>query len=79
MEIGAKRAGHERDPLVHRRPPEVAEAQIEPLGHACLPCLLRTDLEHPGRGVDADHVDARRSGRDRDAAGADAELDHRPA
>ena len=41
--------------------------------------LLAADREHRLARVDADDRDARRGDRNRDAAGADAELDDRPA
>ena len=49
------------------------------LGDACLLGPRPADLEHPGRGVDADHRDAGLRDRDGDPAGADAELDDRAA
>ena len=72
-----ERCEHERELALDRRVAHVAVTQVEldtgeRGGLAC-------DLEHPGREVDADHLDP--GGRDRhgDPAGADAELEHRPA
>ena len=77
VEIRAERTRHERDALVDRRAPQVAEPQVEPLGDAGLARALAADREHPGRGVDADHVHAGQRGGNRDPSGSDAELDDR--
>ena len=77
MEVRAKRAGDERHALLDRRAAEVPEPQVEPLRHSGQASLLSADLEHAGRGVDADDVHAGAGGRNRDAAGAHSELDHR--
>ena len=73
----AERRGHEREHAVDRRIAHVAVAQVDV--HARELCALARDLEHPRGEVDADDVDP--GGRDRhgDAAGADTELEHRPA
>ena len=77
VEERAERDRHEREPALDRRVADVAVAQVErdpgELG------LFARHLEHAGRQVDADHVDPVRRDRHGDAAGADAELEHRPA
>ena len=47
-----------RDPLVHRRVAQVAEAQVEQSATPAASARRAADLEHPGRRVDADHRDA---------------------
>ena len=68
---------HEWKLAVDRRVAHVAVTQVEldtgeRSGLAC-------DVEHPGREVDADHIDPRGRDRHGDPSGADAELEHRPA
>jgi hypothetical protein len=77
MQVGTEGACHERDPLLDRRPFEVAEPQVESLRDTGELSAVAADREHPGRGVDADHAHAGRRGRHRDPAGADAEFHHR--
>ena len=62
-----------------RRVAHVAEAEIDERSDPGELGLLGSDVEHPLRGVDADHRHARRCDRDRDPARADTELDDRPA
>ena len=59
-----------------RRSPRRRSTQ---LGHAGALGRGARDGEHPGRGVDADHVDPGPRDRDRDPAGSDGELDDRAA
>src|SRR5207253_4520796 len=75
VQVGAEGTRDERNPLVDRRPEQVAEAEVEALGDAGATRLLGADVEHPLRRVDAYDVDAGRRRRDRDPSGADAELD----
>src|SRR6266536_4462654 len=77
MEIGPERTRHERDAFVDGGPTQIAEPQIEPVGDTGLARPELADLEHPGRGVDADHLHTGRRGGDRDPSRADAELDDR--
>jgi hypothetical protein len=72
-----ERAGDEADPLLDRRRLQVAQAQVEQLDHARQLGALAADLEHPWRGVDADHADASRGRRNRDPAGPHRQLDDR--
>ena len=75
----AERDQHERHALRHRRVAHVAEPEIEELPDPFGSPVLLRDLEHPGRGVDADQTDAGLRDRDRDPPGAAGELDDRPA
>ena len=75
VEVRPERAGDERDPLRHRRPAEVPEPEVEELRDAGRVGAVAADVEHPGRGVDADHGHPRLRDRDGDPPGADAELD----
>ena len=79
VQIGAERAGDERDALSHRRIREVPDPQVDEVRDAGRRGGLRADLEHAARRVDADHLHAGGRRRDRDPPGADAELDDRPA
>src|SRR5581483_5138408 len=77
VEQRPERADDEREALVDRWVAEVAVAEVD-LGAGGRRPLAR-DLEHPARGVDADDPHARQRDGDRDPAGPDAELEHRPA
>ena len=77
MEVGPERTRHERDAVVHGWSAQISETEVDPVGDAGLASALRADLQHPGRGVDADHVHPGRRGGDRDPSRADAELDDR--
>ena len=80
VEVGAERAGDERDALGHRRVGGSRRAAGRPGSATPAASAVRAaDLEHPGGGVDADHADARQRGRHGDPPGADAELDDRAA
>ena len=79
MQVRPERTGHERDALADRRIGDVAQAKVEQLGDTGLLCPAATDLQHPGRRVDADDGDAGSRRRHRDPARADAELHDRPA
>ena len=70
-------ADHERELALDRRVAHVAVAQVE-LDARERRGLAR-DLEHSGRQVDADDLEARGGDRHCDPSGADAELEHRPA
>ena len=67
----------ERHRALDRRLAEVAVPEVQLDARELGP--LARDLEHPLRGVDPDHGDSVGRERDRDPAGADAELDHRAA
>src|SRR5712691_991100 len=77
VEVGAERAGDERDALLDGRLAQVAETEVEQLRDAGALGPLAADVEHPGRGVDADHAHPGSGGRDRDPARSDPELDDR--
>jgi hypothetical protein len=79
VQVGPERAGDEADALRHRRLAQVAEAQVEQVGDARELRLPPADCEHPVGGVDPDHRHPLDRRRDRDPAGADAQLDHRAA
>ena len=79
MEIRAKRTDDERNALVHRRVPQVAEANLDERVEPGVASLFRADVEHAARRVDSDHGDAGGGDRNRDPTGADAELDDRTA
>ena len=69
----------ERDALLHRRLAHVAEPEVEERLDARRAGEVSRHLEHPGRRVDTDHLDARLRDRHRDPPGAAGELHHRPA
>jgi phenylalanyl-tRNA synthetase alpha chain len=73
----AERDRHERKELVDRWLSQVAEAKVE-LDARSRRRLARY-LEHPFRGVDADHTQPRERGWHRDPPRPDPELEHRPA
>ena len=79
VKVSTKRARDEADALAHRRPAEIADAEVEKIGHAGSGRALPADVEHPGGGVHADHRDPGPGGRDRDPPRAHAELDDRAA
>ena len=79
MEERAEGDRDERDALVDRRLAQIADAQVEQVGHALALPVLARDGEHSRRLVDADHLDAGAGGGDGDASRADRQLDDRPA
>ena len=78
VEQRAERADHERE-----RRSSTGGSRMSPWRRStstpASSALLTRDLEHPGRQVDADHLDAGGRDRHRDPSGADAELEHRAA
>jgi hypothetical protein len=78
MKIRTEGTEHELDLSGNGRPPVVTEPQVEPTRDARELGLLPADVEHAGRRVDPDDVDAGGGYRDRDAARADPELHDGP-
>ena len=76
VEVSAEWAGDERDALGDRRAAVVAQPKVEEPADSGRCRSLAADLEHCGRGVDADHENAGPGGGDGDPAGADTELDN---
>ncbi len=72
-----ERDDHERERAIERERPHVGLREREP--EALLLRALRGAREHPGGAIDARDLDPVLRQRDRDAAGADAELEDRAA
>jgi hypothetical protein len=79
VEESAERTGDERNALGHRWAPQIAQAEVEAVGDACLLRSCATDVEHRLGIVHADHPYSSLCDRHSDSAGPDAELDDRPA